>query len=96
MLSNDWLSIYRLYIMLSNDWLSIYRLLENLNIEKSIFDGVLDFNLSPHPPSKHIGLRCHIVKANPSGHLRSKYQYFLIRVVNIYTGRKLEHRKSHF
>ena len=35
--------------MLSDEWLSRYGLLENLNIRIAIFEGVLDFNLQPHP-----------------------------------------------
>ena len=35
--------------MLSDEWLSRYGLLENFNIRIAIFEGVLDFNLQPHP-----------------------------------------------
>ena len=33
--------------LLSDEWLSIYRLLENFNTRMAIFKGVLDFNLDP-------------------------------------------------
>ena len=35
--------------MLSDEWLSRYGLLENFNTSIAIFEGVLDFNLQPHP-----------------------------------------------
>ena len=35
--------------MLSDEWLSRYGLLENFNTRIAIFEGVLDFNLQPHP-----------------------------------------------
>ena len=59
--------------MLSEEWLSRYGLLENFNIRIAIFEGVLDFNLQPHP-----GARCHGIKAYPTGYLWSKYECFLM------------------
>ena len=48
---------------------------------KSIFKGVLDFNLLPHP-----GVRDHGIKADTPGYLCAKYEYFLVAVVNnLYT-----------
>ena len=35
--------------ILSDEWLSRYGLLENFNTRIAIFEGVLDFNLQPHP-----------------------------------------------
>ena len=55
--------------MLSEEWLSRYGLLENFNTRIAIFEGVLDFNLQPHP---------HGMKANPTGYLWSKYECFLM------------------
>ena len=52
--------------MLSNEWLSRYGLLENFNKRIAIFEGVLDFNLQPHP------------LAWTTGYLWSKYECFLM------------------
>ena len=58
--------------MLSDEWLSRYGLLENFNTIIAISEGVLDFNLQPHPLA-----RCHGMKANPTGYLWSEYECFL-------------------
>ena len=64
--------------MLSDEWLSRYGLLENFNTRIAIFEGVLDFNLQPHPPGLDPGAGCHGMKANPTGYLWSKYECFLM------------------
>ena len=35
--------------IVSDKWLSRYGILENYITKKAIFEGVLDFNLQPHP-----------------------------------------------
>ena len=63
--------------MLSDEWLSRYGLLENFNARIAIFEGVLDFNLQPHP-GLNPEAQCHGMKANPTGYLWSKYECFLM------------------
>ena len=64
--------------MLSDEWLPRYRLLENLNTKILPFGDVLEYDLKPHPLAWTLGSKCHGMKANPTGYLWSKYEFFLI------------------
>ena len=44
-----------------------------------LFFSVLVFNLQPHPPGMDPGARCHGMKLNPTGYLRSEYESPLIK-----------------
>ena len=63
--------------MLSDKWLPRYRLLENFNTKILLFGDELDLNSSPPHPGMDPGVRCHGMKANPTGYLWSKYECFL-------------------
>ena len=77
--------------MLSDEWLSRYRLVENINIRMAIFEGDLDFNLQPHLPGLDPEARCHGIKANSTGYLWLKNEFtffalsagFLLTKINI-------------
>ena len=58
-------------------------LLENYTAEILNILGVIDFDLPPPPPpppGMDPGVRCHGMKANPTGYLWSKYEGFLMSV----------------
>ena len=63
--------------MLSDEWLPRYRLLENFNTKIIPFGDVLDYDVAP-PPGMDPWVRCHGMKANPTGYLWSKYEFFLM------------------
>ena len=63
--------------MLSDKWLQRYRLLKNSNIEILPLEDVLELRPLSPPPDMDPGVRCHGMKANPTGYLWSKYECFL-------------------
>ena len=64
--------------MLSDEWLPRYRLQENFNTKILLLGDVLDYDLKPHPPCMDPSVRCHGMKADPTGYLWSEYECFLM------------------
>ena len=64
--------------MLCGKWFPRYRLLENFNTKILFVLDELDFDLWPDPPGIDPGIRCHGMKANPTGYLWSEYECFLM------------------